>query len=384
MDKYYTIMLIPEKDKKVKSIRIPALFFRSFAFIVVLISILSGILLYDYWNILRQVYENKHLNMENRQLREQIQLFQMKINSLADDLHRINTFERKLRIITGLDDVNNASRLQSSPLTPEEQNVEGTGEMMDDHSSVSIPSNTPTNTSTSTENSSSDNQNDKYNLRSKFEVMSTSAEFIELKGLYDKKIAANLGIAENYRFSRKWSDLTKKSFALATEYSKFDYKFRLIKEAVKDLEIKVHSLDQHLLDKESILLSTPTILPSNGWITSHFGHRISPYSGGLKMHEGLDVGAPFGTPIIAPADGIVTFSGIKPGFGKFVQIDHGYGIETIYAHSQKRLVKTGDRVKRGDLIAKVGSTGYSTGPHLHYEVRVNGIAVDPLYFALEK
>ena len=377
-------MLIPEKNKKVKSIRIPAIFFRSFAFIVVLVSLLSGILLYDYWNILRQVYENKHLNMENRQLREQIQLFQMKVNSLADDLHRINTFERKLRIITGLEDITNAPAL--GPIDSE-HNHQGSGEMMDDHSS-SMPVDTPKSTKTnSSVNSSRQNHRQEINpnsLQSKFDLMETSPEFIELKGLYDKKIAANLGIAKNYRFSRKWSDLTKKSFALATQYSRFDYKFRLIKDAVKALEVKIHTLDQHLLDKESILLSTPTILPTNGWITSYFGHRISPYSGGLKMHEGLDVGAPFGTPIVAPADGIVTFSGIKPGFGKFVQIDHGYGIETIYAHSQKRLVETGESVKRGDLIAKVGSTGYSTGPHLHYEVRVNGIAVDPLYFALEK
>ena len=101
------------------------------------------------------------------------------------------------------------------------------------------------------------------------------------------------------------------------------------------------------------------------------------------MHEGLDVGASYGTPIYAPADGVVTFAGNKAGFGLFVQIDHGYGIETIYAHSQKILTKNGDNVKRGDLLAKIGSTGSSTGPHLHYEVRVNGIAVDPLYFVLE-
>ncbi len=101
------------------------------------------------------------------------------------------------------------------------------------------------------------------------------------------------------------------------------------------------------------------------------------------MHEGLDVGAPYGTSVHAPADGIVTFSGEKAGFGKFVQVDHGYGIETIYAHNQSLNVKAGQKVKRGNLLAAVGNTGHSTGPHLHYEVRVNGIAVDPLYFILE-
>jgi hypothetical protein len=103
----------------------------------------------------------------------------------------------------------------------------------------------------------------------------------------------------------------------------------------------------------------------------------------LKMHEGIDLGAPYGTPINAPADGIITFSGEKSGFGKFVQLDHGYGIETIYAHNQSLYVKSGQRIKRGTLLAAVGNTGHSTGPHLHYEVRVNGIAVDPLYFILD-
>ena len=101
------------------------------------------------------------------------------------------------------------------------------------------------------------------------------------------------------------------------------------------------------------------------------------------MHEGIDVGATPGTPIIAPADGIVVFSGKKAGFGNFVQIDHGYGIETLFAHSRKLYVKSGQKVTRGTLIAGVGNSGHSTGPHLHYEVRVNGIAVDPIYFILD-
>lgn len=369
MDKYYTLMIVPEKNKNVKSFRIPGLFFRAMTFIFVLTSILIGILAYDYWNILRQVYENKHLNMENRQLREQIQLFQMKVNSLSDDLQRINTFEKKLRIITGLEDVT-----KKEPLVKDEDN-----DPIDSKSNQKKG-----NPFLKNKQSLHKTQNSLIQKSLVFSDIEEKEDFIELKGLYDKKIAANLGINQNYTISRKWSDLTRKSFELSNQFAQFDYKFNHIKSAINELELKVHELDQYLLDKNSILRSTPTLLPSNGWITSYFGIRISPHSKGLKMHEGLDVGAPFGTPIIAPADGVITFSGIKPGFGKFVQIDHGYGIETIYAHAQKTLVKSGQKVKRGHLIAKVGSTGYSTGPHLHYEVRVNGIAVDPLYFILEQ
>lgn len=363
-------MIIPEKEKKVKSLKIPGIFFRSFAFVIVLLSTLVGILMYDYWKILQQIHENKHLNLENRQLREQIQLFQMKINSLASDLQRINTFEKKLRIITGLEDTQNAK----VPMVPTNKNQED-GASMDDYNPKSTaPTNMP-NQQTQV------NPNFKLNL--KFDNIEKNPKYVELKSLYDKKIAANLGLTEKYKITRQWSELIKKSFELSNEYTSFDYKFKKVKNEISNIEVKIHELDQYLLDKASILRSTPTILPSNGWITSYFGHRLSPYAGRIKMHEGIDVGAPYGAPIFAPADGVITFSGLKAGFGKFVQIDHGYGIETLYAHSQKLLVRKGDKVQRGDLIAKVGSTGYSTGPHLHYEVRVNGIAVDPLYFVLQ-
>lgn len=375
MDKYYTLMIIPEKEKKVKSFKIPGIFFRSFAFVIVLVSTLIGILMYDYWKILQQIHENKHLNLENRQLREQIQLFQMKVNSLASDLQRINTFEKKLRIITGLENSNYAT----VPLVPPSDNLED-GASMDDYN----PKMKKLKPSTKDDkNNKQTNYINHMKLNLDFENIESNIAYQDLKLLYDKKIAANLGLTEKYKISRQWSELIKKSFELSKEYTTFDYKFKKVKNEISSMEVKIHELDQFLLDKSSILSSTPTILPSNGWITSYFGHRLSPYAGRIKMHEGLDIGAPYGAPIIAPADGVITFSGLKAGFGKFVQIDHGYGIETLYAHSQKLLVKKGDKIKRGELLAKVGSTGYSTGPHLHYEVRVNGIAVDPLYFVLQ-
>ena len=360
-------MIVPEQEKKVSSFKIPGLFVRSLAFVFVLFSILLGILIFDYWAVLQQISENKHLGLENRQLREQIQLFQMKVDALSDDLQRIKVFEKKLRIITGLEDITNTPPLK--PTSPEGQDM-----MMDDHP----PQNRP---------AKSSSYNPKNIPAQLVPVLDQNyrenPEYTELKELYDEKIASNFGLSQKYKITRKFSDLIKKSFELSQHYAAFDFKYKNIKNLASELELKIHALDQHLLDKESILRSTPSILPTNGWITSYFGHRISPTAGVRKMHEGLDVGANFGTPIFAPADGVVTYAGNKAGFGLFVQIDHGYGIETIYAHSQKILTRNGQRIKRGDLIAKVGSSGYSTGPHLHYEVRVNGIAVDPLYFILE-
>ncbi len=364
-------MIIPEKDKGVKSFKIPGVLMRSLAFVVVLISILFGILIYDYWKILQQISENKHLSLENVQLRQQIQLFQMKMKSLTQDIEKIRIIENKLRIITGLEDVT-----KSRPIMPSTNDSKDL--MMHDHGSDKGKINIK---------EGEDPLKDKSvmldNLDNlKFENIEKEPEYLVLKDLYDVKIASNFGLTQKYKITQKFSDLIKKSLELSNEYANFDYKYKKIRTAASDLEVKLTKLDGHLLDKKSVLRSTPTVLPTTGWITSYFGHRISPTAGVRKMHEGLDVGASFGTPIFAPADGVITYAGKKAGFGLFVQIDHGYGIETIYAHSQKIVAKNGQKVRRGDLIAKVGSSGYSTGPHLHYEVRVNGIAVDPMYFVL--
>ena len=213
--------------------------------------------------------------------------------------------------------------------------------------------------------------------------MEEHPEYMQFKELYEQKIATIFGMQAGHSYTKEWFELTKQSFALAEYYAKFDFQFKIVKNLTKELELNIHRLDQFLLDKDSFLKSTPTLLPARGWITSYYGPRKSHYSGRIKMHEGLDVGARPGTPIVAPADGVVTFSGRKPGFGFFLQINHGYGVETIYAHAKRLLAKKGQRIRRGQEIAKVGSTGYSTGPHLHYEIRVNGTPVDPLYYILD-
>jgi murein DD-endopeptidase MepM/ murein hydrolase activator NlpD len=127
----------------------------------------------------------------------------------------------------------------------------------------------------------------------------------------------------------------------------------------------------------------PCVHPIPGsLVVSQFGMRTHPVLGVWAMHEGTDFGARRGTPVVATADGVVKSSGWKPGFGYTVTIDHGGGYSTKYAHNSKNKVKKGERVRRGDVVALLGSTGVSTGPHLHYEVRVNGVPKDPLQFIL--
>jgi len=132
-----------------------------------------------------------------------------------------------------------------------------------------------------------------------------------------------------------------------------------------------------LNDQVSISRATPKGWPTKGWITSYFGMRKSPFTGRRVMHEGMDIAANTGTPVYATADGIVARVEYSRGYGKTVVIDHGYGYRTIFGHNSKILVKSGQRIKRGDRVSLVGNTGQSTGPHLHYELRMNGVPIDP-------
>ncbi|MCP3057786.1 M23 family metallopeptidase [Myxococcus sp. K38C18041901] len=149
-------------------------------------------------------------------------------------------------------------------------------------------------------------------------------------------------------------------------------------------EQSLQELQAYFQDQKSLLASTPSVWPARGWVTSDFGQRVDPYTADRVMHSGLDIAAPHGKEVYSPSDGTVVFAGLEGGYGNVIVVDHGYGIKTRYGHLAKMLVKAGDRVKRGALIAAVGNTGRSTGPHLHYEVRVNGIPQNPRKFILEE
>lgn len=153
-----------------------------------------------------------------------------------------------------------------------------------------------------------------------------------------------------------------------------------IDQASQDQENSFSSIVGQLEGKRNLLAATPSIRPVKGWISSRFGYRKSPFTGRRQFHRGLDIATHAGTPIIAPANGIVTFAGKKGLMGKMVTIEHGFGMVTRYGHTQKILKKKGDHVKRGEVIALVGNTGRSTGPHLHYEVRLNGVAINPMKY----
>jgi murein DD-endopeptidase MepM/ murein hydrolase activator NlpD len=146
------------------------------------------------------------------------------------------------------------------------------------------------------------------------------------------------------------------------------------------------SLLKSLEDQHNLLASTPAIRPisrgEKSWVTSSFGFRRSPFTGQREFHRGFDISTRKGTPILATAEGVVTFAGKKGLLGNTLIIDHGHGMVTRYGHCSKFLKKRGEKVKRWEPIALVGNTGRSTGPHVHYEVRLNGIPVNPYKYIL--
>lgn len=463
MDRFYTLMLVPEKNKSIKTLKIPAFAIKLAAVCVFGLLLFSGVILFDYWNLMQNVVDNKHISLENRQLREQLQIFQMKINTLTNDVERISTFEQKLRTITGLErekltksyfetlqviQEQNQNLIDELPET-KSKNKDSTNQrykeelleeipkrkipkpsleiLPDEAPAANPPASAPAveprsapaqvpKTTTSllldwilapanaqsipaeptpemAETLSSEDKDwtppqaeefkKKFLTELNLENFSNEQQFQEILRDHQQAFLNIFGISDNYKVTRLFSQLVQRSGILSFGMAKFDYQYEMVNNFSLKLEQRLHELDQFLLDRDSMLLSTPILIPTNGWITSYFGPRINPYTGRLKMHEGIDVGAPHGASIYAPADGVVVFAGIKPGFGKHVQIDHGYGIETLYAHSERLHVKSGQQVKRGVLLANVGSTGHSTGPHLHYEVRINGVPVDPFYFIIE-
>ncbi len=142
--------------------------------------------------------------------------------------------------------------------------------------------------------------------------------------------------------------------------------------------------EESLEEQGERLRHTPSILPTHGPVSSAFSvSRLHPVHRVYLPHGGIDQNAPRGTPFVATADGVVTFSGWKPGYGNTVEIDHGFGVTTLYAHASKLLVNPGKRVQRDEVVGQIGCTGTCTGPHVHYEVRVNGRPVDPMKHVLQ-
>ncbi|MGE3262888.1 MAG: peptidoglycan DD-metalloendopeptidase family protein [Bacteriovoracia bacterium] len=381
MNNFYTVLVIPEKTKQVKKVVVPTIYVRVGLLVGSVAAFFIAFMVYDYVNVMRQLSENKRLQTENRQLKQQIQTFTTKLQGVQDSLERIQTYTAKLRIITNQAGENvDTLKKKVAPDIP--------GMPMDDHSDVpptkSIPSGRESFLFSPTRDLglmppvrgrllASLNDDQAYHLANR-----SIAEAQESHSEEQREAVAKQRLSDLIR-----EDEERESAELRQEFQKLQLAFDSVHQHAVAVELDVQALTTALYDQRDYLNSMPTLKPTNGWYTSGFGTRDSPFTGKPNMHEGLDIANHVGSPIVAPAAGIVTYSGPRAGYGSLVTIDHGYGIQTQFGHISRTYVKVGDRVKRGHKIAAVGNTGRSTGPHVHYEVRVNGIPINPQFYILE-
>jgi murein DD-endopeptidase MepM/ murein hydrolase activator NlpD len=289
--------------------------------------------LVDYFGLVLEALENKKLEAENVQLRSQFEMVEGKLSSLENSLERVKTFTNKLKLITNIETEDRVTKLTMGTKPAPGQNVE---------------------------------EYEPMNQRMSPEEMAQQDQmFPRIKPLDEDK--GNV----------------------AEQTSTQDYSTLVIRidKAVRETQLKEQSvieLWESLSERQSLLNATPNIKPARGWLTSKFGYRLNPFTNKMQMHAGLDIAAAPGSPVYSPADGVVIFASYDETYGKLVSIDHGYGVTTRFAHNSQIYVSLGQKVTKYDVIASVGNTGRSTGPHLHYEVRINGTPVDPINFILDE
>lgn len=202
-----------------------------------------------------------------------------------------------------------------------------------------------------------------------------SAQFMELRSTISSLKKAEGELTRLFSFKTREQVLKNLD---ATDRGSLD--MDNLREQIKASMESVGEIKDFLSQQKDVFLATPAGWPVDGHVTSPFGERDHPQSGEPKFHTGIDIAAEPGTPVRSTADGIVSFSGWSGGGGNLAVIEHGFGFSTYYAHNRMVVVKVGQKVKRGDIIGYVGSTGNSTGPHLHYEIIRSGKVINPITY----
>lgn len=331
-NKNYTFLIASNRHGNTIKLTVRASWLKALGFLGFCLILLSATAAFDYVGLLLKAGENRHLRTENTILKQKFQVAEEKLSSLESSLERIQNFTKKLNLITNVEDEERVLKLALSP--------------------TARPAGAP------------DVPGGNVTRMPSSEFMIRDGENQE-KPFVDEKSGELSVQNEN---ARDFASLSVRiDRALANSQLR---------------EQGVLQLWDSLSERQSLLSSTPSIKPARGWFTSRFGYRVDPFTNRPEMHAGLDVAAPSGTPVYAPADGIVSFAGYDSGYGKLVSIDHGYGVVTRYGHNSRIFVEQGQKVHRWDVISAVGSTGRSTGAHLHYEVRIHGIAIDPMNYIL--
>ncbi|MDG0817118.1 M23 family metallopeptidase [Bdellovibrio svalbardensis] len=331
--KKVTLFVVSNQTGKTRKIVLSAAWLKAISFISAIVIVIFAAGMVDYFGLLLQAMENKRLKVENAQLIKQFQIVESKVSALENSLERVKTFTTKLKLITNVDSDDRITKLTMGPKPAAGQQIE---------------------------------------------------EYEPMEQRPDGEALAQ----QDQVFANK-KPLNDQMGELANETTDKDYASLVVRieKAVKETQLKEQSvidLWEGLSERQSLLSATPNIKPAKGWLTSRFGYRSSPFSGKSVLHAGLDIAAAPGSPVYAPADGVVTFASYDEGYGKLVSVDHGYGVSTRFGHMSQIYVQVGQRVNKWDVLGAVGNTGRSTGPHLHYEVRINGTPVDPINYILDE
>ncbi len=351
-DQKLTVMLSGSKESGVKTYTVSKVFLRT-VFLSCLCIVLGAIaLLGDYFNLLSQSGRIKLLRTRNEALNTEVKNLKSELEKINNQLSIVDEFSAKLELIT---DIQAPSRELDLKAGINSINAKAKIEKEDSKKKVSLGFG---------------------------EGKSDSAKQNGEPKTLKEQILSGTDFFSNPLLPEVHSEsLTPQQLA---KIAKLKWDTNQVAERAVDSASKVVGLWGKLSQKKDLLLATPSILPARGWLTSRFGYRSDPFTGKPTMHSGLDIAAMHGTPVVAASSGIVSYVGYEAGYGKIVTIDHGYGVSTRYAHNSELFVKVGQKVKRREKIAAVGSTGRSSGPHLHYEVRVEGVPVDPENYILEK
>ncbi len=328
-NRFYTVLVVPEKTDRVRRIVLPSWAVRGALIVLVIAGIFTAILMMDYWYVASQVGENKRLKSDNRRLRQQVQLYQNRLSTIESNLERIKTFSTRLKVITNIEDRESLVQNTTHKLPDSAANIGQT---------------------TSPE---------------------TTAE------------ANTPATPPNWVDALLFPDETPEQAQIRKDAQELDLTFGKLYDESIILEQTLQDQYELLADQKAFLNALPVRRPAVGYFTSGFGIRRSPYGGKEKMHEGLDIANFPGTAIRSTAEGMVVYAAPKPGYGQTIILDHGYGLQTWYAHCARIIAKKGQKIRRGEVVALLGNSGRSTGPHLHYEVRVHGTPVDPLPYILE-
>lgn len=393
-------MIVPEKTDQVRKILIPAWVLRGSAVALSFVTLLGIVMVLDYWYVMSQIGENKQLKLENRKLRQQVQVFRNKMTTIDSTMERIKTFATRLKVITNIEDRGGLLQSLNQKLPDAGLN---TGETAIARSAGATNAGGAA-TSGAVTNAGATPVARAALLRGASatgEAGASGAVILPVLGpkasadtapQFDRNDSSATGPSaqntstENDEESMPLDGLdplSPEDIELRAAYDLLDVHFSELNRETLYVEQMLQDQYELLADQKSFLAALPTRKPAIGYFTSGFGIRRSPFGGRTKMHEGLDIANRPGTAIKAPADGVVTFANTKSGYGQTVILDHGYGLETWYGHTRKVTVAKGQHVKRGDTVALLGNSGRSTGPHVHYEVRVHGTPVDPLSYILE-